>query len=147
MAVKSLLCGFNWEGFSAEHGCVSPVFFGGKITASHLAIYDPHGWNLLLEDTVVINQPALASRPPELSGEVVTEETGRKEGGFCREEMTNVLDGLSEAGSGHNRGAQHLGVQGSAVVPRGLSASSCPAVQGRSGVRVVPMASGGLADF
>ena len=56
--------------------CLSPMLFGEKITSSHLAICDPHGWNRPLEDTVVINQPALFSRPRELWWDVVTEDTG-----------------------------------------------------------------------
>lgn len=78
------------------HGCLSPVFFCEKITTSHLAICDPHGWNFLLEDTVVIHQPTLSNRAPELWGYCYRR--NRKEVP-CGEEMTGVLDGLSVASS------------------------------------------------
>lgn len=97
MAVKSLLCGFVEKRFSAEYGlgCLSLAFFNEKIT-SHLAICEPHGWNRLLEDTVVINQPTLSRRPPELWG--CWYRRDRKEEP-CGEEMTGVPDGLSVASS------------------------------------------------
>lgn len=77
------------------------MFFSEKITTSHLAIWDPHGWNLLREDTVVINQPALSNRPLELQGILLQK---KWEGGlFCGERMISVLGGLSEAGSGRNQ--------------------------------------------
>lgn len=115
-------------------GCLSPVFFSEKITASHLAIWDPHGWNLLLEDTVVINQPALSNRPPELRGMLFQK---KWEGGlFCGEEMISV-DGLSEAGSGGNRVSTAL--EGA----RGVPASCCPTHRNRvlrtHGLRSIPV--------
>lgn len=71
------------------------MFFGDKITTSHLSICDPDGWNLLLEDTIVINQLTLSNRPPELQGRGLLFKK-HKGGAFRGEDMTGVLDGLSE---------------------------------------------------
>lgn len=79
-------------------GCLSPVCFGGKVT-NHLATCDPHGWTPPLEVTLLINQPALGNRLPELWGDVVIrQKRGRSLWGGAM--TTSVPDGWSEAGSG-----------------------------------------------
>lgn len=125
-------------------GCLSPVCFGGKVT-NHLATCDPHGWTPPLEVTLLINQPALGNRLPELWGDVVIrQKRGRSLWGGAM--TTSVPDGWSEAGSGcyqWRTALKSVGFSCGAWSKVCQWPSSCPAVQGRSGSRV-PMATGSL---
>lgn len=134
MAVKSLLCGLGWKGFSADYGldawaqCSSVRKLPQVISPSGILMGGIFCWKTQLL-SINLHCP---NRPPELRGMLLQEEwEGRL---FCGEEMISVVDGLSEAGSG-SRG-----------VSTALESARCSACQLPSNAETessAPMASGG----